>query len=205
MKILLVEDHKLLSQGLKTSLLDFEVVSEVQSIDYPTDRRSVLNLIERESFDIILLDINIKKILDIDGLSLAGLILEQNKDEKVVILTGYDYYGLEKEAKDLGAAGFLNKDLSINILIKNLESILEGDRIFKIKEDKYMDLTEREKDIINLYARGISRNQVCDYLNISLRTLANHLSTIYDKLNVNNYQEMIHEATLLGYVKDNIM
>ncbi|MGF0039730.1 response regulator [Peptoniphilaceae bacterium SGI.131] len=205
MKILLVEDHKLLSQGLKNSLLDFEVVSEVQSIDYPTDRRSVLNLIERESFDIILLDINIKKILDIDGLSLAGLILEQNKDEKVVILTGYDYYGLEKEAKDLGAAGFLNKDLSINILIKNLESILEGDRIFKIKEDKYMDLTEREKDIINLYARGISRNQVCDYLNISLRTLANHLSTIYDKLNVNNYQEMIHEATLLGYVKDNIM
>lgn len=203
MKILLVEDHKLLSQGLKTSLLDFEVVSEVQSIDYPTDRRSVLNLIERESFDIILLDINIKKILDIDGLSLAGLILEQNKDEKVVILTGYDYYGLEKEAKDLGAAGFLNKDLSINILIKNLESILEGDRIFKIKEDKYMDLTEREKDIINLYARGISRNQVCDYLNISLRTLANHLSTIYDKLNVNNYQEMIHEATLLGYVKEN--
>ncbi len=205
MKILLVEDHKLLSQGLKNSLLDFEVVSEVQSIDYPTDRRSVLNLIEREFFDIILLDINIKKILDIDGLSLAGLILEQNKDEKVVILTGYDYYGLEKEVKDLGAAGFLNKDLSINILIKNLESILEGDRIFKIKEDKYMDLTEREKDIINLYARGISRNQVCDYLNISLRTLANHLSTIYDKLNVNNYQEMIHEATLLGYVKDNIM
>ena len=67
------------------------------------------------------------------------------------------------------------------------------------------DLTEQELKIIKLYAQGYSRNDIANDLYISLRTLANHLNTIYEKLGVKNYQEMIHKATLLGYVKDNIM
>lgn len=51
----------------------------------------------------------------------------------------------------------------------------------------------------------MSRNEISKELNISLRTLANHLNIIYEKLDVKNYQEMLRKATLLGYVKDNIM
>ena len=204
MKILLIEDHRLLSESLKNSLLRYSDIQCVETVDYKTTERDIISKILSNSFDLLLIDINIKKILDIDGLELCRDILKEKPDCKIIILTGYDYYAFEKEAKKSGAVGFLNKDIETDRLYNIIKEIIKGKRHFKISEDKLTDLTDKELEIINLYAQGFTRNEVASELFISLRTLANHLNIIYDKLDVKNYQEMLRKATLLGYIKKNI-
>ena len=205
MKILLVDDHKLLGQGLAKMLVKYEDIEEVKVIDNPVRLEEIESLVKSEDFDIILLDINIKKIIDIDGLELCREILKVDQTAKIIMLTGYDFYGLEKEAREIGAAGFINKEIEIEDLYTSIKKVINGDKIFKIEEDKYMDLTDKEIDIVRLYAMGLTRQEIADKLDISLRTIANHLQNIYSKLDVKNYQEMIRKATLLGYVKENLI
>lgn len=205
MHILLVEDHKLLSEGLKNTLLGYSDIEQVDTVDETESVDSVLRSIRQNRYDLILLDINIKSLLAIDGLALCRRILQQDPEEKIVILTGYALYALEKEAKAIGASGFLNKEIRTEELYRKLQKVRDGEKLFKIKEDRLTDLTKKELEIIHLYAQGRSRTEVAEALDISLRTLANHLNTIYGKLEVKNYQEMIRAATLLGYVKENIM
>lgn len=205
MHILLVEDHKLLSEGLKNTLLGYSDIEQVDTVDETENVDSVLRSIRQNRYDLILLDINIKPLFAIDGLALCRRILQQDPEEKIVILTGYDLYALEKEAKAIGASGFLNKEIRTEELYRKLQKVRDGEKLFKIKEDRLTDLTKKELEIIHLYAQGRSRTEVAEALDISLRTLANHLNTIYGKLEVKNYQEMIRAATLLGYVKENIM
>ena len=204
MKILLIEDHRLLSESLKNSLMRYSDIQCVETVDYKTTERDIISKILSNSFDLLLIDINIKKILDIDGLELCRNILKVKHDCKIIIFTGYDYYAFEKEAKKSGAVGFLNKDIETDKLYNIIKEIIKGKRHFKISEDKLTDLTDKELEIINLYAQGFTRNEVASELFISLRTLANHLNIIYDKLDVKNYQEMLRKATLLGYIKKNI-
>ena len=176
----------------------------VETVDYKTTERDIISKILSNSFDLLLIDINIKKILDIDGLELCRNILKEKPDCKIIILTGYDNYAFEKEHKKSVAVGFLNKDIETERLYNIIKEIIKGKRHFKISEDKLTDLTDKELEIINLYAQGFTRNEVASELFISLRTLANHLNIIYDKLDVKNYQEMLRKATLLGYIKKNI-
>ncbi|MDY3332606.1 MAG: response regulator transcription factor [Gallibacter sp.] len=185
--------------------MKYEKVEEIIIVDKAVEENKIINLVLENNFDIILLDINIKKIVDIDGLELCAKILNVRDNSNVVILTGYDYYAFEKEAKKIGAMGFLNKEIETKTLYEKLQLILKGHKIFKIQENKFTDLTKQELKIIKLYAQGYSRNDIAKNLYISLRTLANHLNTIYEKLGVKNYQEMIHKATLMGYIKENIM
>lgn len=204
MKILLVEDHKLLSESLKNSLLKYPDIQCVQTIDCKITEKNIMDIIIKTNFDIVLIDINIKKILDIDGLELCKNILKEKQDYKIIILTGYDYYAFEKEAKESGAAGFVNKEIKTDMLYDIIKNVIKGKTYFKISENKLSDLTDKELEVINLYAQGFTRNEVAERLFISLRTLANHLNIIYEKLEVKNYQEMLRKATLLGYIKKNI-
>lgn len=205
MNILLIEDHKLLSTSLKNELLKYPDIEEVAVIDSPISELNLFNLIEKNNFDILLLDINIKRISDSDGLILGQKILKIKPEARLLFLTGYDYYAFEKEAKNMGAFGFLNKEIETETLHQKLQEVLLGNKLFKIQEDKLTDLTPKELEIVILYAQGYSRTEVAQKLFISLRTLANHLSKIYEKLDVKNYQEMIWKATHLGYIKENIL
>jgi len=204
LKILLVDDHKLLAQGLKNALLTYDKFERVDVIDYKLDLESILACIKEINYDLILLDINIKKILPIDGIDLCSNILKYDPNLKVIILTGYDFYALEKDAKSIGARAFLNKEMDIDDLFDSMMKVYKGELIFKLNENKYIDLTQKEEEIVRLYAKGLSRKEVASYLEISMRTLANHLQIIYEKLDVKNYQEMINKATSLGYVRDNL-
>ena len=179
MKILLIDDHRLLSESLKNSLMRYSDIQCVETVDYKTTERDIISKILSNSFDLLLIDINIKKILDIDGLELCRNILKEKPDCKIIILTGYDYYAFEKEAKKSGVVGFLNKDIETERLYNIIKEIIKGKRHFKISEDKLTDLTDKELEIINLYAQGFTRNEVASKLFISLRTLANHLNIIY--------------------------
>ncbi len=199
MDILLIDDHGMFCESLKITLERDESIEKVHILqDINEAKQKILN----KEYDIILMDINIKKITgNEDGLAIAKELLEKDDTLKIVMLTGFDMPGYEVEAQKIGAKGFICKDEHTEVLIEKLKKVYTGETVFR-EETNYIDeLTEREKEILHLYSSGFSRKEVADKCNISVSSLAVALNRIYEKLDVRNYQEMINKALELGYIK----
>ena len=198
MKILLIEDHKMVATSLKMSLETDESIS----VDIVNNVR---NLSINESvfyYDLLLIDINLTGIEGtINGLDVAEELINKYEDLKIVILTAYKLDFYIKRAKRIGCKGFISKEEETSKLIEDIKSIaLKGKAIFP--EDNHMlePLTKSEIHIVKLYSNGLSRKELAKELNTNVRSLAVSLSRIYQKLGVRNYQEMIDKVRELGYV-----
>lgn len=198
MKILLIEDHKMVATSLKMSLetddsISVDIVNNVRDL---SKNESVLN------YDLLLIDINLTGIEGtINGLDVAEELINKYEDLKIVILTAYKLDFYIKRAKRIGCKGFISKEEDTSKLIEDIKSIaLKGKAIFP--EDNHMlePLTKSEIHIVKLYSNGLSRKELAKELNTNVRSLAVSLSRIYQKLGVRNYQEMIDKVRELGYV-----
>lgn len=198
MKILLIEDHKMVATSLKISLetdesISVDIVNNVRDLCI---NESVLN------YDLLLIDINLTGIEGtINGLDVAEELINKYEDLKIVILTAYKLDFYIKRAKRIGCKGFISKEEETSKLIEDIKSIaLKGKAIFP--EDNHMlePLTKSEIHIVKLYSNGLSRKELAKELNTNVRSLAVSLSRIYQKLGVRNYQEMIDKVRELGYV-----
>ncbi|HEM9167525.1 TPA: response regulator transcription factor [Streptococcus agalactiae] len=198
MKILLIEDHKMVATSLKMSLetdesISVDIVNNVRDLSI---NESVLN------YDLLLIDINLTGIEGtINGLDVAEKLINKYEDLKIVILTAYKLDFYIKRAKRIGCKGFISKEEDTSKLIEDIKSIaLKGKAIFP--EDNHMlePLTKSEIHIVKLYSNGLSRKELAKELNTNIRSLAVSLSRIYQKLGVRNYQEMIDKVRELGYV-----
>ena len=198
MKILLIEDHKMVATSLKMSLetdesISVDIVNNVRDLSI---NESVLN------YDLLLVDINLTGIEGtINGLDVAEELINKYEDLKIVILTAYKLDFYIKRARKIGCKGFISKEEDTSKLIEDIKSIaFKGKAIFP--EDNHMlePLTKSEIHIVKLYSNGLSRKELAKQLNTNVRSLAVSLSRIYQKLGVRNYQEMIDKVRELGYV-----
>ena len=198
MKILLIEDHKMVATSLKMSLETDESIS-VDILNNVTDlsiNESVFN------YDLLLIDINLTGIEGtINGLDVSEELINKYEDLKIVILTAYKLDFYIKRAKRIGCKGFISKEEETYKLIEDIKSIALKDKAI-FPEDNHMlePLTKSEIHIVKLYSNGLSRKELAKELNTNVRSLAVSLSRIYQKLGVRNYQEMIDKVRELGYV-----
>ena len=198
MKILLIEDHKMVATSLKMSLetdesIFVDIVNNVRDVSI---NESILN------YDLLLVDINLTGIDGtINGLDLAEELINKYEDIKIVILTAYKLDFYIKRAKRIGCKGFISKEEETSKLIEDIKSIaLKGKAIFPEENHMLEPLTKSEIHIVKLYSNGLSRKNLAKELNTNVRSLAVSLSRIYPKLGVRNYQEMIDKVRELGYV-----
>lgn len=197
MRVLLVDDHALFAQSLAIVLSDFpsiERFSNVKSVD------EIESSIERDKPDIILMDIHLGKLSEEDGLLLTQDLLQKYPKQKIVVLSGYDLPVYRKEAERLGAKGFINKDIEPEQLLHILEEINNGSTYFARDRTYIADLTETEKQVLRMLARGIKRKEIARQLFISERTVSNHLQHIFEKLEVSSAVEAVTKAIQLGYI-----
>lgn len=198
MRILLIEDHKMVATSLKMSLETDESIS----VDIVNNVRDLCINESVLKYDLLLIDINLTGIEGtINGLDVAEELINKYVDLKIVILTAYKLDFYIKRAKSIGCKGFISKEEETSKLIEDIESIaLKGKAIFP--EDNHMlePLTKSEIHIVKLYSNGLSRKELAKELNTNVRSLAVSLSRIYQKLGVRNYQEMIDKVRELGYV-----
>lgn len=203
-KILLIDDHQLFNDGLK-SLLSTE--PEIKVVGQVFDAKSALFEIQKCSPDIIFLDINLP---DKNGIELAPEIQKAFSVVKIIFLTMYSDSQIYKEALRVGVNGYVLKNSSKNELMAAIQTVMGGKNYFdaKIKPNqepekkddlaKKLGLTEREKEIIGFVKAGLDSYQIADKTNLSYLTIKTHRRNIHFKLGTSNTFELIKFANENG-------
>lgn len=192
MKILLLDDHKILGQSIKMLL------EEEGDIDcnYIYSSESLMEALKNH-YDILILDINLKA--EKTGLDLVEEVLGKYPEQNIVILTSYDLINYRKVAFDLGVKDFINKSVEVHELVSRLRSVYIGSENRKSPEI-IETLTEREVEVLREMIKGENKKDIAKKLYISERTLYNHISNIYEKLGAKNIVEAYNRAMELGYI-----
>ena len=194
-KVMLVDDHRLIREGI-TQLLEF--CKEFEIVCEASNGEECLSLLEKHKVDIILLDINMPVLNGIDTLR---EIRKRGYDVKVLMLTVHDEVEYLEKAIDIGLEGYILKDSGLEELKRAIHSILEGDifiepklslelnnhsikkNVDKVKIDT---LTKREMEVLKLVAKGEFNKDIALTLDISERTVKNHIFNIFKKINVSD-------------------
>lgn len=196
-RILLVDDHPILRQGMK-QLLEmndgFTVCGEAGN----GEEAIVLALSQKP--DVILMDINLPKL---SGYESSRAILTAWPEARILVLSNQDDPLVMKKCLDLSIKGFLLKDIQIDDLVAAIRRVLDGGRIelspelaarvaSAQKASKEPDsLTEREKEVLRALSKGYSNQKLAELLVVSPKTVQNHLYSIYQKIGVGSRSEAI--------------
>ena len=197
--ILLVDDHILFAKSLAIA---FEEYEEIENFYTTQEIQSLKETIRHKNIDIVLMDINLGKLTDNDGLNIAGNLIKDLPTLKIIILTGYDLPVYKYEAKKLNISGFLNKNISPDKLFETLIKVYQVYTCFPSDNNEPIieELTNTEKKILSLISCGKKRKEIAKELYISERTLSNHLQHIYEKLSVTSSVEAVTKAIQMGYI-----
>ena len=190
-KVIIADDHSIIREGLKQLL---EMSGEIQVVGEAGDGLQCLNVLKKISADILLLDINMPNM---NGLQVLEKINKSQLKIKVVILTVHNEIDYLIKANEIGVDGYLLKDAGSNELKKAIFNVMEGEQYIQPelipllnqkllqKEtdlDKMHALTKREMQILKLIAEGLFNKEIGDRLNISERTVKNHVFNLFKKI-----------------------
>ncbi|WP_049617190.1 response regulator [Yersinia rohdei] len=187
--IMIVDDHPLMRRGIRQLLeLDssFTVVAEANN-----GSDAIVKAAQYQP-DVILLDLNMKGMTGLDTLK---ALRNEGIDARVIILTVSDARSDVYAMIDAGADGYLLKDSEPEILLDNIRHAAKGEKVFSNEVVIYLssrheqvnpfaELTERELDVLQEVARGMSNKQVAFELHISEETVKVHIRNLLRKLNV---------------------
>jgi len=211
-KIVLVEDHTILREGVKSLLSssqDFEVIGEA------ADGREAIRCVEKLKPDLILIDLSMPRM---NGMEAIREIRRLSKEVKILVLTVHKSEEYVLATFKAGADGYVLKEatheellmaiksvlkgknyISPEISEKVLEGYLEGRKRLK-SQTSWETLTPREREILKLIAEGYKNKEIAEELCISVKTVEKHRSNIMEKLNLHNVQALTAFAIEKGLV-----
>jgi DNA-binding NarL/FixJ family response regulator len=212
-RVLIVEDHNLLRQGLRSmlsSLPDFEVVGEA------CDGKEALREAASLEPHIVLMDISLPGM---NGIEATAHIKRRQPYVKVLILTVFKTEEYVREALRVGADGYVLKDASYEELLVALRSVAKGKTYLSPdvsghvvdsflnpdhaapRHTPWQQLTTRERSILQLIAEGRTNRLAAEFLNVSPKTVEKHRSNLMRKLGLRNAGELILVALEMGLIQ----
>lgn len=192
-KIMIADDHSMIREGLK-SLLELE--GDIQVVAEAEDGVDCLEKLKICTPNVLLLDINMPRK---NGLEVLQTLKSSKSKVKVLVLTVHNEVEYLMKAVDIGVDGYILKDSESAELKKAIFSIVEGENYIQPSlipslnskmieknrdEGKIESLTKRELEVLKLLAVGMYNKEVAEKLNISERTVKNHVSNIFKKIEV---------------------
>lgn len=205
MRVLIVDDHQIMIDGLLALLASEPSISV---IGVGKNGRQALDILTGETTDVVLTDISMPEM---DGLTLTKEIKKKYPTVKVIALSMHGDTSHIQDMLDAGVSGYIYKNVSNDELIKALKKVYEGgvyysdeiataimqsltDHSKKKAEEEKVNLTSREREIIQLIAKEYSNAKIAEELFISERTVETHRKNIYTKTNTSSIVGLIKWA-----------
>jgi len=208
-KVLIVEDHHLFAEGLKTM---FKPEEGIEVVAITENGHQVAGILESQQIDVILLDIDMPII---NGIETMELLKSKGYDVPILMLTMHQSMKYIKSALEKGAQGYILKDASKKDLVEAVKNTSQRKNYFhpKINEQVFdyfrgknktkptdQNLSEREKEIIECLSEGMNTKAISDTLFISEHTVKTHRRNIMHKLRVKTSAELIKLAIERGII-----
>lgn len=192
-EVIIVDDHKMIREGLKQLL---ELEDNISVVGMASDGEECLSLLKKEKADLLLLDINMPNK---NGLDILKEIKDTKIDIKVIMLTVHNEVDYLLRAIEMGADGYVLKDVGSAELVHAIETVMSGESYIQpdmipmlnskmvvrnSDKEKIKNLTKRELEVLILVSEGMFNKEIANKLNISERTVKNHISSIFKKIDV---------------------
>lgn len=207
-KVVIVDDHGLLRQGIASLLKDAPDVEVVTSV---ASGEEAINLPDSLQPEVFLMDIVMKGM---SGIEATRWIKEQNPETKIILISSEVNKDFITAGVKVGIDGYLPKDVSKDQLLTAIRTVVKGEKYFSqevttlVFQDFYLqktegkglptkkskELTRRENEVLVLIANGKSLKQIADELFISIKTVETHKLHIQEKLGFSNTAQLVKYA-----------
>jgi two-component system, NarL family, response regulator LiaR len=211
-KVLIVDDHQVVRQGLRTFL---ELNDDILVLGEAADGQEAVEQTARLKPDVVLMDLVMPRL---DGITATSMIKSLGGETKVIALTSFTEDDKVFPAIQAGASSYLLKDVSPDALVDAIRAAHRGEaRLHPEVMRKLMTqvaaqpasgnqangphLTDREQEVIRLVAQGRNNREIADLLVISEKTAKAHISNILGKLGLDDRTQMAIYAIKHGLVK----
>lgn len=189
--VMIVDDHKMIREGLR-KILEFE--AEIQVIEEADNGQECLKKLRSAKPDIILLDINMPVM---NGIETLQALKKKRKKYKVLMLTVHNEVEYLLKAVDIGIDGYILKDSDSNELKRAINTVYNGEKFIQpslipllnskliardLDKEKVEKLSDREIEVLKLVSIGMFNKEIGKKLDISERTVKNHMSSIFKKI-----------------------
>ena len=196
-QVMLVDDHNVVRSGLATFLKAYE---DLELVGEARNGLEALALCHRKKPDVILMDLMMPEM---DGIAATRAILADYPEIKIIAMTSFEDEQLVQGVLAAGAISYLLKNVTAEELAKAIREAVSGRSTLSPEAARVLiqatrptkqplfDLTEREREVLNLVVQGNSNQQIAETLVISLATVKAHISSILSKLQVSSRAEAI--------------
>ena len=191
--VLLADDHAIVLEGLR-ALVDGE--PDLKVVGSTTDGASVLDLVDQLSPDVIVLDL---ELAGMKGVEVRAALRKRPASPRVLVLTAYNDGESIRSALDAGAEGLALKTQSPQQTVDAIRQVHAGQLVFPQAARRWLqergrdgaatDLTQREREVWALVARGLSNREIARRLSLSDNTVKFHVQHLFHKLGVKNRTE----------------
>jgi DNA-binding NarL/FixJ family response regulator len=207
--VLIADDQTLFREGIKDLLEDEK---GIKVIGEASDGPQAIEMVKRLKPDVVLMDI---KLPQMDGITATKIIRKESPKTNVLILSGYEDEAHITEAIQAGANGYLSKMLPASELVNALKTftsegvmipqpimnkLIQGLRQIGTNDSSVSALTPTEIKVLALLGKGKSNKEIAHEMNCSVKTVKNHLNSIFQKLDVSNRTEAVVKAMERGII-----
>ncbi len=211
-RVLIADDHTLFREGL-VALLDS--VPEIEVLTTVEDGRQAIESAAKLQPDVILMDLQMPEL---NGIEATRQIIQTSPHIGVIVVTMFEDDDSVFAAMRAGARGYILKGADQNDMIRAIQAVARGEALFgpsiatrlmsyftpgvQAPPRAFPELTDREREILELIAQGMSNIEIADRLTISQKTVRNHVSNIFNKLQVTDRVQAALQAREAGMGKN---